>query len=74
MERIIFVSGKVGLTNSTHELKDGIDIILSFISAKSYERRNVMDTAKLDNSTLITAVGMVCLTALAIAVIIKKEW
>ncbi len=33
-----------------------------------------MDTAKLDNSTLITAVGMVCLTALAIAVIIKKEW
>lgn len=32
-----------------------------------------MDTAN-QNTALITAVGMVCLTALAIAVIIKKEW
>ena len=32
-----------------------------------------MDTSN-QNTALITAVGMVCLTALAIAVIIKKEW
>jgi len=33
-----------------------------------------MDTTNNQSGTLITAVGMVCLTALAIAVIIKKEW
>lgn len=31
MKRIIFDSGEVGLTNSTHKLKDGINMILFYL-------------------------------------------